>query len=169
MAEQLLGAARVFASHYQLVVCDDPAQIIGDDDNWNEEKSARGFAGTPTFRMVGTEAHLNDHWVELVAADGPPSSEEWPRITCVHFRSRSGQVHVRSVVDNDPAISARIAPGDYAVYVGAQNPGIDQSTLGEDFELSDAEIAKRKDIEWYRLFLVLGKPETEGRLISPRA
>jgi hypothetical protein len=62
----------VFASNYQIVVCDDPARTIGDDENWNGEKVSQGFAGAPTFRMVGTEADLNDHWVELVAASQPP-------------------------------------------------------------------------------------------------
>jgi hypothetical protein len=166
MENQLLGAARIFASHYQLVVCDDPARPLGEDENWNDEKAARGFAGAPMFRMWGTEADLNDHWVELIAVNQPPSFNEWQRITCVHFRSGTGKVHVMSVVDSDPAISADIAPGDYAVYVAAQNLGVDQLSLGEDFKLTDVEIAARKDLEWYRLFLVPGKPETEGRLVD---
>jgi hypothetical protein len=112
MEDQLLGAARVFASHYQIVVCDDPARTIGDDENWNGERVSQGFAGAPTFRMVGTDADLNDHWVELVAANQPPSFDEWQRITCVYFQSTSGKVHVMSVVDNDPPKSANIKPGD---------------------------------------------------------
>ena len=166
MEDQLLGAARVFASHYQLVVCDDPARTVGDSENWNNEKVALGFAGAPTFRMVVTEADLNDHWVELVAASEPPSFNGWQRITCAHFRCTSGKVHVMSVIDNDPPISANIKPGDYAIYVAAQNLGVDQLSLGEDAQLTDVEIAARKDIEWYRLFLVPGKPETEGRLVD---
>jgi hypothetical protein len=116
--------------------------------------------------MVGTEADLNDHWVELVAASQPPSVGDWQRITCVHFRSTSGKLHVMSVIDRDPAISANIEPGDYAVYVAAQNLGVDQLRLGEDFQLSDDLIAARKDIEWYRFFLVPGKPEIEGRMVD---
>ena len=164
----LLGAARVFASHYQIVVCEDPARPISDDENWNDEKFSRGFAGSPTFRMVGTEADVNNHWVELVATSQPPSTDEWQRVTCVHFRSTSGKIHVMSVLDFDsePPISAEIEPGDYAIYVAAQNLGIDQLSLGEDHRLTDAEISARKDIEWYRLFLVPGKPETEGRLVD---
>jgi hypothetical protein len=73
-----------------------------------------------------------------------------------------------SVVDNDPPISANIKPGDYTVYVAAKNLGIDQLSLGEDHQLTDAEIAARKDIEWYRLFLVPGKPEIEGRVVDRR-
>jgi hypothetical protein len=166
MEDRLLGAGRLFASHYQIVVCDDPSATISDDANWSNEKSSRGFAGTPTFRMIGTEADLNDHWVELVATSQPPLSDEWQRITCVHFFSRNGKIHVMSVVDNQPLLSAAIEPGDYGIYVAAQNLGIDQLSLGENDKLTDCEISKRRDIEWYRLFVVPGRPETEGRLID---
>ncbi len=168
MTLRLLGAARLFASNYQIVVCDDPLSSLASEENWNWDtaKSKRGFAGVPRFRMVGTEADLNDHWVELVSSDQPPSPDEWQRITCVHFHSGSGRVHVMSVIDNNPLISANIKPGDYTVYVAANNLGIDQLSLGEDHKLADAEIAARKDIEWYRLFLVPGKPEVEGRIVD---
>jgi hypothetical protein len=166
MEDQLLGAARIFANHYQLVVCDDPTRSLGDDENWNDEKHFRGFAGAPRFRMVGTEADQNDHWVELVAANLPPDSDEWQRITCVHFQSTTGMIHVMSVTDNQPTISAEIEPGDYAVYFAAQNLGIDPLMFGNDHPLTDAEISRRKDAEWYRLFLVSGKPATEGRIID---
>lgn len=168
MTQRLLGAARAFASNYQIVVCDDPLISLGSEDDWNWDaaKSKRGFAGVPTFRMIGTEADLNDHWVELVANDRPPALDEWQRITCVHFHSGSGRLHVMSVIDNHPRISADIERGDYAVYVAGQNLGVDQLSLGETAKLSDAEIAARKDIEWYRLFVVPGKPEFEGRVVD---
>jgi hypothetical protein len=166
MEDQPIGAARVFASNYQIVVCDDPARTLNDDENWDDGKVSRGFAGAPTFRMVGTDADLNDHWVELVATNRPPATDQWQRITCVHFLSTTGKIHVMSVIDSRPAISAEIAPGDYAIYVAAQNLGIDQLSIGEDHKLTDAELSKRKDVEWYRLFVVPGKPETEGRLID---
>ena len=67
-----------------------------------------------------------------------------------------------SVIDEIPAISAEIAKGDYAVYVAGQNLGIDQLSLGEDKELSDAEIAACKDAEWYQIFLVPGLPVEKG-------
>jgi hypothetical protein len=71
-----------------------------------------------------------------------------------------------SVVDDQPLLSEEIEPGDYGIYVAAQNLGIDQLSLGESEKLTDSEISVRKDIEWYRLFVVPGKPETEGRLID---
>lgn len=71
-----------------------------------------------------------------------------------------------SVIDSDPPISADIERGDYAVYAAAQNLGIDQSSLGETAKLSNAEIAERRGFEWYRLFLVPGKPEFEGRVVD---
>lgn len=166
MEQQMLGAARLFASHYQIVVCDDPLRSLGADENWDDEKTKRGFAGAPTFRMISTEADLNDHWVELLAANQPPSFDEWQRITCVHFRSESGSVNVMSVVDNEPAYSAHIEPGDYSIYAAAQNLGIDLLSLGESAKLTDVEFAQRRDVEWYRLFLVPGKPDFEGRLVD---
>ena len=64
------------------------------------------------------------------------------------------------------ALPADIAPGDYALYVAAQNLGVDQLSLGEEGELSDAEFADRKDLEWYRLFLVPGQPAEEGFIVD---
>jgi len=84
----------------------------------------------------------------------------------VHFSSRGGEIHVMSVVDDQPLLSAEIEPGDYAIYAATQNLGIDQLSLGEEGKLTDSELSLRKDIEWYRLFIVPGKPETEGRLID---
>ena len=166
MTQRLLGAARVFASHYQIVVCDDPLRPLGIAEKWDDVNIKQGFAGVPAFRMIKTEADLNDHWVELVLSDRPPSSEEWQRITCVHFHSESGWIHVMSVIDYHPAFSAEVESGDYAVYAAAQNLGIDRSSLGETAKLSDIEVAERRDIEWYRLFLVPGKPEFEGRVVD---
>ena len=135
-----------------------------DEESWTDEKVAQGFAGAPPFRMIKTEADLNDHWVELYASDQAPHFDDWQRVTCVHFRSSTGKVHVMSLIDQVPPISAEIARGDYAVYVAGQNLGIDQRSLGEDKRLSHAEIAARKDLEWYRIFLVPGSPSREGRL-----
>ena len=164
MAEKQLGAGRVFASDYQIVVCDDPTKMIEDDENWSEETFEQGFAGGASFRMIGTEADLNDHWVELVAADAALALDDWHRVTCVPFRSSTGDVHVMSVVDDTPAFSAKIDAGDYALYVAGQNIGVDQLSLGEEGDLTDAELAARKDLEWYRIFVVPGVPETEGRI-----
>jgi hypothetical protein len=165
MAEVLLGAARLFASHYQFVICDDPSRMVADEENWST--SSRGFAGRPQFRMIGTEADLNDHWVELCLSELSPSLDERERVICVHFRSEKGAVHLMSVVDAVPPITAAIVPGDYAAYVAGQNLGIDQLALGETAELSDAELAARKDLEWYRIFLVPGISAREGDLTKP--
>jgi hypothetical protein len=74
MTEDLLGTAQIFAIHYQLVVCDDPSRPLADEENWTREKMVQGFAGAPAFfRMVGTDADLNDHWIGLYASDQPPT------------------------------------------------------------------------------------------------
>lgn len=165
----IIAAGRLFASHYQIVICDDPSRSVSDEENWDESKVARGFAGGVSFRMVGTEADLNDHWVELDLATEPPKAKEWQRITCVHLRSESGKIHVMSVVDDEPVLSADIGIGDYSVFVAAQNLGIDQLSLGEEAELSDRDIASRTDLERYRIFLVRGLPRREGRLKDAQA
>ena len=171
MVQSLLGAARMFASHYQLVVCEDPKRKISEDENWTDAGRVRGFAGAPTFRMVGTEADLNDHWVELVLSSAPPARESWQRITCVDFFSDSGDVCVMSIIDTEPQIFATVEPGEYAAYFAAQNLGIDQLSLGElsdDYSelLSDEGLAARKDVEWYRIYLVPGFPTQRGRLVD---
>ena len=114
--------------------------------------------------MIGTEADLNDHWVELVASDTPPNLDDWQRVTCVRFCSSNGQVHVMSVVDETPAISATIDAGDYSVYVAGQNLGVDQLSIGEGHDLTESELATRRDLEWYRVFIVPGIPDEEGRI-----
>jgi hypothetical protein len=164
MADVSLGAARIFASHYQIVVCDDPLRPLADEENWTEEKGLQGFAGAPSFRMVGTEADLNDHWIELYASDQPPLFDEWQRVTCVYFQCLTGQVYVMSVVDHEAPIAADIPEGNYAVYVAGQNLGIDLLSKGEKIHLTDEELAARKDLEWYSIFLVPGIPSRVGRL-----
>jgi 3'-phosphoadenosine 5'-phosphosulfate (PAPS) 3'-phosphatase len=49
-----------------------------------------------------------------------------------------------SVIDGRPPISAEIAPGDCAIYVAAQNLGVDQLSLGEDHKLTDVELSDQR-------------------------
>ena len=156
-------AGRVFASHYQLVICDDPTRVIANEHNWNETRTGLGFAGHRSFRMVATEALLNDHWVELVLSDRPPVLDDWDRVTCMDFVSETGRVHVTSVVADEPALSLEIPSGEYSLFVAGKNLGVDQHSLGEATELSDDEIARRRDLEWYRIFIVPGSPVRVGR------
>ncbi|MEL6554862.1 MAG: hypothetical protein AAFQ63_15555 [Cyanobacteria bacterium J06621_11] len=69
-----------------------------------------------------------------------------------------------SVIDHEPPISVNLPKGDYSVFVAGCNIGIDQLSLGEDADLTDEQIAVRKDLEWYRIFLVPGKPVQQGRI-----
>src|SRR6266581_4989886 len=58
MEDRLLGTGRLFASHYQIVVCDDPSATISEDANWSNEKSSRGFAARMTVRNFPGPAGL---------------------------------------------------------------------------------------------------------------
>lgn len=157
------AAARIFASHYQLVICDDPTAFT-EDTNWTDEDVARGYAGNRHFRMVGTEADLNDHWVEVELAEAAPALEPWERVTCVDLECSSGKIHIMSIIDDEAPISLEVERGPYAVYVAGCNLGIDQNSLGEDEDLSDQQLAERKDLEWYRIFLVPGPTTRVGRV-----
>lgn len=157
------SAARVFASHYQIVVCTDQ-RALTPDDTWNAVSTARGYAGNELFRVVGTEADLNDHWVESRLSTQPPALADWHRVVCFSLQNHTGQVHVMSVVDDEPALTLDLPKGPYAVYVAARNLGVDQSTLGESEQLTDEQLALRKDLEWYTIFLVPGIPQETGRL-----
>ena len=160
---QIVAATRIFASHYQLAICDD-IMAFTEESNWGEDDSKNGFAGNDRFRMVATEAHLNDHWVEVAIADEPPNLEPWQRVTCVSLSCNTGEIHIMSVIDNKPSISLNLPKGDYSVFVAGCNMGVDQLSLGEDNELTDEQLAERKDLEWYRIFLVPGKPIQQGRI-----
>ena len=69
-----------------------------------------------------------------------------------------------SVMDSEPRITLEVPLGEYSVYVAACNLGVDQQSLGEEHELTDDELMQRKDLEWYRIFVVHGAPLVEGRL-----
>lgn len=154
---------RIFASHYQLVVCDAPT-CFDEGSNWTPEDSSRGYAGSKRFRMIGTEADLNDHWVQLELCDRPPDFEPWERVVCVELESLTGKVHVMSVVDSEPVLSVEVKPGIYSVFVSSVNLGVDQLSLGEDGELNDEQLASRTDLERYRITVVPGAPSETGRL-----
>lgn len=161
-----LGEGRVFASHYQILICDDPTYILQDEENWDDSRSKAGFAGNDHFRMVGTHGDGNDHWVELVAANQSPDLTAWDCVVCVPFVTRTGRIHIASVIDANPVISAELPGGEYALYVACKNPGIDQMSLGENDELTDTELAEREDVERYRVYVVYGRPARTGMLVS---
>ena len=163
MASNIDGSARIFASHYQLVVCSDVTAFT-EASNWQDEDTERGFAGHERFRMIGTEADLNDHWVEALLSQKPPDLADWHRVICFGLENDSGHIHVMSVVDTEPAITLDAPKGPYSIYVAGRNLGVDRLSLGEAEELTDHEIARRKDLEWYRIIAVPGAPEEVGRL-----
>jgi hypothetical protein len=161
---ETVQAGRIFASHYQIVICDDPSRGLPDDIGWDDAAISRGVAGDAQTLAFITEADGNDHWVELCVSSAPPDIAEWQRVLVAPFRSRTGRVCIMSVIDDVPVLTAPIEPGDYGVYVAAQNLGVDLNALGAAGVLSDSELAVRRDLEWYRVFIVPGAPPTVGRL-----
>ena len=155
---------RIFASHYQVLVCDDPLATLEDDENWNQESTQRGFADNQRSRLFRTEADLNDHWIEIVCATEPPNLDRWDSVMCANFNSTTGLVHIMSVLDDEPVLSIEVERGDYSLYFAGLNIGIDQLSLGEEHELTDEQLAQRMDLERYRVHLVPGHSNKVGRL-----
>lgn len=160
---QIIAATRIFTSHYQLAICDD-TMAFTEESNWGGSDSEQGFAGNDRFRMVGTEADLNDYWVEVAIANEPPNLDPWQRVTCVSLSCSTGQIHIMSMTDSKPPISLNLPKGDYSVFVAGCNIGIDQISLGKDSKVTEDQLATRKDLEWYRIFIVPGKPIQQGRI-----
>ena len=164
----ILGATRIFADHYQFVLCEEPDRPLADDENWTDAILDRGYAGAPEWRMIGTEADLNDHWIELAVSAEAPNTADWHKIVCCDFHTVSGAVHLLGLMDFEAAITAQVDPGTYSAHICCLNPGVDQQTTGEldagAEMLSDAELQARGDLERYRVVLVPGTPERTGVL-----
>ena len=159
-----LASGRIFASHYQVMITDDPERTITDSENWDDSKVEDGFAGGLSCRLFGTEADLNDHWIQVIKSAAPPEMTEFQRVTCAHFRTETGKIHLMSVVDLEPAISSDVEAGDYSLFFAGSNLGVDQLSLGEDGELSDKDLESRADLEHYVVYIVPGIPEVQGKL-----
>ncbi len=114
-----LNSARVFASHYQLMITDSMNRMITDDINWDDDKVKKGFAGDKYIILVGTEADLNDHWVDLYQSDAEPPMDEYQRVIRLPFYSETGNIYISSVTDigTDPSIEAEIGIGEYTIYM----------------------------------------------------
>ncbi|NJK72040.1 MAG: hypothetical protein HC926_01080 [Synechococcaceae cyanobacterium SM2_3_60] len=69
-----------------------------------------------------------------------------------------------SVIDDKPPLTLNLPQGEYSVFVAGCNLGTDQLSLGENSVLTDVQLAQRKDLEWYRIVIVPGKPSQQGRL-----
>lgn len=159
-----LGSSRIFDSNYQLMITDSMTHGITEDINWDDEKVERGHAGDQCTLLIGTEADLNDHWVELYQTDIKPNFDEYQRVLCLHFSSKTGKVLVSSVIDDEPSIEADIGIGEYTIYFAGNNLGVDQLSLGEESELTDYELRDRLDLERYSIFIVPRKPSIEGKI-----
>jgi len=163
LEQKKLGSARIFASHYQLLICDDPSYRFPDDENW-QTREKQLYAGNPRHRMIGTEADLNDHWVELWIAPDPPIAAEWDRVICVDFECQTKNVFVMSVIDNKPPIKSRLTNGNYSLFMATQNLGVDPVDI-DTISLQTLETSLKK-AEWHKLILV---PRSHSRtgIIAP--
>ncbi len=159
-----LTSARLFASHYQMMITDDPRAEITDELNWDDKQVKAGFAGSNNALMVGTEADLNDHWITVYGITETCSFQDYQRVLSLHFVSNTGKIFIMSVIDFEPTISIECLPGDYTIYVCAKNLGVDQLSLEEEGELTDSDLQKRLDLERYDIYIKPGQPEKTGKI-----
>lgn len=161
-----IAAGRISADHYQIMITDSIDREIDPENNWDKEKSKRGYAGDRHTLLVGTEADQNDHWVTVFMVNDPPDFGGYERVLSLPFRCDTGKMYIVSVTEFEPALEIKLEPGPYSIYVAGKNLGIDQLSLGEDSELTDVEIENRADVERYDLFIASGLPAKAGTIID---
>jgi len=150
---------RVFADHYHFYLYDSEAEPCDDMPDWDAAALDRGYIANPRVIHVGTQAHLNDHWVEVWLAEALPTDDSSDRTFARSVEVSSGTLSVAGPMDpKAEVLEIPVDPGVYSVRVEAFNLGIDSYSLGEldesDAEPSDEDIAARADIERYRVVIV---------------
>lgn len=154
-----IGQCRVFANHYQFYLLDSNADPATDMPKWTDAATECGYVSNDQAIGVGTRAHLNDHWVELYFDDDAPDTSGYDRAFHVDLQIASGRLSVQGLADmEDEVYSVDVPNGKYRVHVLAANLGVDQFSTGEineedDQELTDDELAARKDLERYVIVL----------------
>tara|TARA_A100000171_G_C2058516_1_gene108726 strand:- start:21 stop:494 length:474 start_codon:yes stop_codon:yes gene_type:complete len=146
----MLGSARIIASYNQIALASNWGHQVTDQENWDDEKVARGYAGAPEFRMFSTISDMNNHWVELHYDSHAPDTQKWERVVVSDFHTQDGSVFVSSVIDFEPTIKAIIKPGSHSAYFLGMNIGVAPSPNFQLTEKSERNI----DCEWYRIILV---------------
>lgn len=93
---QLLAEFRLFADHYQFFVYDAavdpcPDSFYSDPDEKRSDigSDRQGFVTNGTTICFGTDAHLNDHWVEVFSSVQVPDFGQAERIIALPLNNTS--------------------------------------------------------------------------------
>lgn len=157
-----IASGRIFADHYQFYVLDSEANPFEGVPMWDEDLARLGYTNADAVFYIGTVAHLNDHWIDVFQSSRVPDLDMCQRAIALPISIPSGRVHIMSPTDFEPAIVCDLEPGRYTAFTLASNIGVDQMSLEEEYELSDAEIERRTDLERYAIVFVPGIYDQTG-------
>ncbi len=163
-----LGRYRIFAGHYQFILCDSETEPLDDTPQWNKASTARGFVAGPSAAFIGVRAHLNNVVVAVELANAAPAIDGADRRLSIPLDLPSGRLWVTSLDGlNDPNV-VTVPPGRRTCHVLSYNLGVDQMSTGEmlksggDRRLTDSERFARTDYEHHRVVLVRRKHASRG-------
>ncbi|BAU13300.1 hypothetical protein LEP3755_38390 [Leptolyngbya sp. NIES-3755] len=168
---QLLAEFRLFADHYQFFVYDAavdpcPESFYSDPDEKRSDLGSyrQGFVTNGTTICFGTDAHLNDHWIEVFSSVQIPDFGQAERVIALPLKVDSGKVGITNLLYlRKPVKEVTIDAGIWTVYLLAfslgsdefHNRGIERPKLDSD-RLTDEQLRNNWEFERYRIVLVPG-------------
>lgn len=168
---KLLTEFRIFADHYQFFVYDSsadpcPESFYTEPDNQRSDLGSyqQGYITNGRTICFGTEAHLNNHWIEVYLSEQLPDLAEAQRVLALPLQVDSGKVAITNLLNLGEPISEIVVPsGQYTVYLFAFNLGVDEARewergdfVDDDRQLSDEELKAELNFERYKIVLVSG-------------
>ena len=163
-----LGRFRIFAGHYQFILCDSEADPLDDAPEWDRAATKRGYVAGEWVALIVSKATLNSIVVTVELATAAPADESAERHLTIPMDLPSGVLWVTSLDGLNEPNAVKLPPGRYSCHVLSYNLGVDQMSTGEllkpggDRRLTDLERFARTDYEHHRVVLVpqkSAKPE----------
>jgi hypothetical protein len=155
-----LGRFRIFAGHYQFILCDSEADPLDDAPQWDRAATNRGYVAGESVAIIVSKAALNNIVVAVELATAAPADESAERQLTIPMDLPSGELWVTSLDGLNEPNGVSLPPGRYSCHVLSYNLGADQMSTGEllkpggDRQLTDRERFARTDYEHHRVVLV---------------
>jgi len=153
-----ISSFRIFADHYQFWVCESEADPFDPLPDFTDESVKRGWSRTEYSICFSTQAHLNDHRLDIIQCETMPELNVAERITVHPLVVQSGI----TIFDIEEIYQLPLTPGTYSLILAAYNLGKEQDH-NED-ELEDEEFFKRLDWERYELYICPHLNHPEGQM-----
>ncbi|MBD2072347.1 hypothetical protein H6F86_00160 [Phormidium sp. FACHB-592] len=172
---QLLTEFRISADHYLFFIYDtgvnpSPDSFYSDPDEKRSDLGSyrQGYITNGRTICFGTDAHLNDHWIEVYASTQVPAFGKAERVIALPLRIDSGRVAITNLLYlTEPMKQVDINPGVWTVYLLAFNLGTDrlfnrgiprpESRSGKQLDqLTDDQLKANWEFERYQIILVPG-------------